>query len=96
MAAKPTLPIESEEKIIEMLPNPFVTNFIIAIHSKEDTKAHITIYNSIGIKMKSMERLNLNKGLNNITVDGSAFSKGIYMVEIRTGETKTVKKIMKM
>ena len=96
VAAKPTLPIEREEKIIEILPNPFVTNFIIAIHSMEDTKAHITIYNSIGIKMKTMERLNLNKGLNNITVDGSAFSKGIYMVEIRTGETKTVKKIMKM
>ncbi len=96
VAAKPTLPIESENKIIEMLPNPFVTNFKISIQSTEDTKAKVTVYNSLGIKMRTIERTNLNKGFNNVTVDGSAFSKGIYMVEIVTGETKTVKKIMKM
>ncbi len=97
-SAQKTTPATSvnERSGISMSPNPFVSSFELSINSKQEVKAQVSIYNSLGIKVKGLEKVNLNKGSNNITVDGSSFARGVYMVEITMGDVKTVRKIVKM
>ena len=86
-----------DDKSVQVQPNPFVSRFDVFINSNQTTaKAQVVIYNTLGMVMKGIEKINLSNGLNKISVDGSTFAKGVYMVEIITGETKTVKKIVKM
>ena len=80
---------------IRLFPNPFSKTFTIDILSKEATAAQVNIYNEIGILMKANKTTNLTKGRNQLTVDGSIFSPGMYMVEIITGNAKTVRKVVK-
>ncbi len=76
-------------------PNPFTSNFSVSVNSNAEIKAHINIYNSIGIKMSEKADINFTKGLNKITFDGSGFAKGVYFVEIVTQNEKRIKKILK-
>ena len=86
-----------DNKSVQVQPNPFVSRFDVFINSNQTSaKAQVVIYNALGMVMKGIEKINLSNGLNKISVDGSTFAKGVYMVEIITGETKTVKKIVKM
>ena len=46
--------------------------------------------------MKTLPIINVLNGINKITMDGSSFAKGIYLVEVNMGEEKVVKKITKL
>lgn len=87
---------KEDNKSIIVQPNPFVASFDVFINADEMKNAQVVVYNSLGMIMKDLKTINLNKGINKITFDGSRFSKGIYMVEIITGESKTIKKIVKL
>ncbi len=80
----------------EINPNPFTSYFDLTINAKNTTKAQVSIFNSLGMKMKTLPLINAAKGFNKITVDGSSFAKGIYMVEVRMGEEKIIKKVIKL
>jgi len=87
----------SGEKIdIKISPNPFSSTFVLSINSKQNVKAQVVIYNSIGAKIKEQARINLLKGLNTIDFNFSNYAKGVYMVQINMGTIKAMKKIVKM
>ncbi len=86
----------AERSGISMSPNPFVSNFELSINSNKEMKAQVSVYNSLGIKVKGMEKISINKGSNKISVDGSPFARGVYIVEITMVEQKTTRKIVKM
>ena len=67
---------------INIFPNP--SSGIININTQE--QLFINIYNQQGVLIKSMQ-INKNK-----TIDLTGFSKGIYMVVIRTRNNETLKK----
>ena len=101
----PIVPISKQSPVVEntnasneisISPNPFKSNFTLTINSKEEQKGRVAIFNSIGIKMQEKASINISKGFNKISFDGSALAEGVYMVEITMGDTKTVRKIMKM
>lgn len=96
IVARKPIYIDNEDKTIQLQPNPFVSNFRVSITTPNETKAQINIFNSMGIKMKQIEKLGLTKGTNIVKIDGSGFAKGVYLVEIVTDNAKTVKKIVKM
>lgn len=81
---------------IAINPNPFTTSFELSINAKQDVKAQVTIFNSLGSKINEKTGIKVSKGFNKISFDGSTMSKGVYMVEINMNGEKTVKKIMKM
>lgn len=87
---------EIEKSNVSVFPNPFKSNFALTIEAKEEVRATVNIYNSLGIKVNENSRINLSKGSNRIPFDGAKLSKGIYMVEILMGDVKSVKKIVKM
>ncbi len=77
-------------------PNPFRTTFEVVIQAKEEKKVLLNVYNLPGIKVKETAAINLVKGSNKVTVDGSYLRQGMYMVEVNFGDLKTVKKIIKI
>ena len=96
IVAKQSLYLHNEDNRIQLQPNPFVSAFTISFNSANETKAQINIFNSMGVKMKQIDKLGMIKGTNTINIDGSRFAKGVYLVEIVTDNTKTVKKAIKM
>jgi bacillolysin len=88
--------INNTAESITVAPNPFNSEFIVSINSKQNTKAQVIIYNAVGAKVKEQTGINLSKGLNKISFNGANLSQGIYMIEIQFNNLKVVKKIVKM
>jgi Zn-dependent metalloprotease len=93
-AAETPVPITSTT--ISVNPNPFHANFDLSINSKQNAKAQVAIFNSVGVKVKERQGVNLIKGFNKISFNGSDLQKGVYMMEVVIGNEITVKKIVKM
>lgn len=81
---------------ITVSPNPFSSTFNLSINWKQDEKMQVNVYNAAGVKVLEKQGVNLNKGANQLTFNGSNLAKGVYMVEINIGETRTLKKVVKM
>lgn len=80
---------------VTIAPNPFTNSFVLSINSKNDTKAQVTMYNSVGTKVKQQSGINLSKGTNSLTLNCSNFTAGVYTVEIYFGGLKIIKKVIK-
>ncbi|WP_153798103.1 M4 family metallopeptidase [Foetidibacter luteolus] len=85
----------AQEPGVEVSPNPFAQSFILTINAKKEGKAQIVLYNSYGARVQRQAGVNLIKGVNRVTVDGSALASGMYMVEVNMGDSKLVKKVIK-
>ena len=96
VSAKEEIKTSLTTESIAINPNPFTTNFEVSINSKSDVKAEVNIYNALGIKINAKAGINVGKGFNKISFDGSNYARGVYMVEINMNGEKTVKKIVKM
>ena len=96
VSAKEAVKSSVSAESISINPNPFTTNFEVSINSKSDVKAQVTIYSSLGVKVSEKAGINVSKGFNKMTFDGSNYSRDVYMVEINMNGEKTVKKIVKM
>lgn len=92
----PFLKDEFNTKTIQVQPNPFVSKFQIIIYSTTEGKAHLNIYNTLGIKLKELYNINITKGQNKIEIDGKGFSPGMYLVESIIGHNKSTVKLIKM
>jgi bacillolysin len=89
-------PVETTASGTTITPNPFHTSFDISISSKQDTKAQVVVYNSLGEKIQEKRNITIAKGLNKISINGGNWVNGIYMVETIIDNVRTVKKIIKM
>lgn len=76
----------SEEETIEIFPNP--TNGIFEIKTPLNEYAKIKIINSTGAVLKEIECTDQK-------IDISHFAKGLYFISVETGNTMSVKKILK-
>ncbi|HEX5153485.1 MAG TPA: M4 family metallopeptidase [Parafilimonas sp.] len=80
---------------VAIAPNPFTGSFVVTINAKKDGKAQVSIYNSVGGKVKDQQGVNLVKGANKLSFNGASFTSGVYMLEVNFGDSKIVKKIVK-
>ncbi len=80
---------------VTVVPNPFTTSFTLYINAKNNAKAQVFVYNSIGAKVIEQPSVNLVKGNNTLLLNGANLASGVYMVEVNFGDSKIVKKIIK-
>jgi hypothetical protein len=80
---------------IQIMPNPFNSSFELSVTVNNDEPASIIIYNTLGAQVKELKQQQLTAGRNAINFDCSELASGIYLVEIKAGDTRTVKKIVK-
>jgi hypothetical protein len=81
---------------VSIAPNPFTGSFVVTINAKKDGRAQVAIYNSFGGKIKEQQGVNLVKGINKVSFNGSNLASGVYMLEVNFGDSKLVKKIVKV
>ena len=81
---------------ISITPNPFRSGFNLAISSLKEAKAQVVMYNARGMKVQQKSGLKLSQGTNNIRIDGTGLSSGIYLIEIFVDNKKTVKRVIKL
>lgn len=80
---------------IHVTPNPFKSAFVLTISAVKEGKAQVCIYNAVGVKVQQQSGVNLVKGDNKLTLDGSKLAQGVYVVEVNFGYTKLTQKIIK-
>jgi len=83
------------DESVTIAPNPFTGSFVVTVNAKKDSKAQVSIYNSVGAKVKDQQGVNLVKGINKLSFNGSTFTSGVYMLEVNFGDSKIVRKIVK-
>jgi hypothetical protein len=78
---------------ILLFPNPAKNNASVLIDLQDNAKVDINVMNLVGDVVKTSS-LNAASGENEINVDLSGLSSGIYMVNVKVGGASTTKKLI--
>lgn len=76
-----------------LYPNPTKGNASVLINLKENSKIDINVMNLVGQVVKTMSA-DAVSGENEINVDLSGLTSGIYMVNVKVGGSSTTKKLI--
>jgi len=74
-------------------PNPFSTIATVNFNNNTGIDAIIEVVNMVG-QVVYTENVGDASGMQNVTIDGSSFDAGIYMVNVKTGAVITSKRIV--
>ncbi len=78
---------------LNIFPNPTNGDFMVSYTLTNTDKVSISIYDFMGKKIGT-KLVNGTLGLNTVSISGNEFAKGIYLVEIATGDKKETKKLI--
>jgi hypothetical protein len=76
----------------EVYPNPASNNVTVKAYSSNEQSGTVTIYNTLGQVVKTAN-VSLNAGTNDVNINTSELSSGVYNVVMNTGGTSFVKKL---
>jgi len=91
-----------QPKTFELLhnyPNPFNAETVISFKLNKHTTIVLTVYNILGQHVRTLLDKDMSSGFHKITWDGknaagNSVSSGLYLYELRTEETREVKKML--
>ncbi|CAN5766969.1 hypothetical protein BH10BAC3_BH10BAC3_22160 [soil metagenome] len=85
--------VNTQNEAVGIYPNPFMNNAVLRFSVNEESDYTVTLYNSMGAKVKLLGRGKANAGkLNTINIDGSQLAPGMYLAHLVTNTgTKTIK-----
>ncbi len=78
----------------EIFPNPSSAIFNISFDLLKSEKTEVKITDMLGREIKIIVKNFLTTGVHTYSIDTREFSKGIYLVTLRTGELTTIKKLV--
>ncbi len=78
---------------VSVYPNPIVTNATIAFSSALSQPATVSVYNTLGQKVKDY-RLNANESEMTLDFDALHIESGIYIIQVATGDKKNTYKVI--
>lgn len=82
------------ESASELYPNPATGNSSLTISLKRESEVQLQVINMLGEKIFSGATQQLPQGKHKLSVDCSLFNSGIYLVSIRSGENKIIKRLI--
>ncbi|MCW3077855.1 MAG: hypothetical protein JWO32_2464 [Bacteroidetes bacterium] len=74
-------------------PNPASHSAILSIDMKDNAVVNVDVYNTIGQQVKSSKHT-AQVGENNLNIDLSNLSSGIYLVNVKVGNATSTKKLI--
>jgi len=83
---------DMESDLVKVYPNPFVSTLHLELNWISEDFTTVKIYNIIG---KQIYLQSFEPGAQIITIDSNTFEKGIYFVEIKSGNKKNTQRIIK-
>lgn len=78
---------------LNVFPNPTNGDFMISYTLVNTDKVSISIYDFMGKKVET-KLVNGILGLNTVSISGNEYAKGIYLIEIASGDKKETKKLI--
>ena len=78
---------------LNIFPNPTNGDFMVSYTLTNTDKVSISIYDFMGKKIGT-KLVNGTLGLNTVSISSNEYAKGIYLVEIATGDKKETKKLI--
>ncbi len=75
-------------------PNPFNPSTVIQFNIPFRQRVELTIYNSIGQKVKTLLNLDLSAGLHKVEFNASNLASGVYFYRLKTDKFISTKKMM--
>ena len=91
-----TTPSAIEENAINGLgvyPNPFTTIATVNFNNNTGIDAIIEVVNMVG-QVVYTENVGNASGLQNVTIDGTSFTAGIYMINVKAGAVLTSERVV--
>jgi hypothetical protein len=80
-------------KGLSMFPNPANTTANINFELTDKQEVSVNVYNSLGALVYTENKGTLAAGQQNIILNTEAYANGIYMIELVTGDMKTVSRL---
>jgi hypothetical protein len=79
---------------VDINPNPIASPLTILLHDFDATNADVYIVNAGG-QLMYRKNVVLFNGAELLTISTSNWAKGIYMVHIKAGDKKIIKRVMR-
>ena len=76
--------ITQEMELFQNVPNPVRSNTEIGFFLPEDTKATITLTNSIGQEVVTITEMDYQRGYHSVNLERAALSSGMYFYSLKT------------
>ena len=76
--------ITQEMELFQNVPNPVRSNTEIGFFLPEDTKATITLTNSIGQEVVTLTEMDYERGYHSVNLEREALSSGMYFYSLKT------------
>ena len=81
-------------KLEQNFPNPFVNETEIRFNMPEDGHVRLTLFNSLGEKIKVLIDSDAPAGLNTVKLDKGNLSGGVYFYKLETGNFRETRKMI--
>jgi len=88
-----TIPIFDYD-VAQNYPNPFTRTSIVKVNVRQSTPLTLEVVNMMGQQVYTVDAGIANPGMNQITIDGSKLTTGVYFYTVRAGETTITKKMI--
>lgn len=83
-----------DEYSVDIYPNPAIDNVVLSFDLPSAQKISACIYNMIGQTVWAQAAQEMKAGQNEIGINTSSFSPGVYMVEISADRGKIIKRLV--
>jgi hypothetical protein len=81
-------------QLLDIYPNPASEITVIPVKANYQMQCSITLTNMLGDVVEVIHEGEVPAGKKNFFIDATQYASGMYQVVIRSGENKTVKKLM--
>jgi len=78
---------------LSVYPNPFSDKTSLTFNLERNENVTVNIYNAIGELMYSINRGQMNQGINKIELNNEGLSNGIYFVTLNAGDLSLTRKV---
>jgi len=93
LSVKEPLADNDEGPVFDVGPNPFRERTVIKFTGDDQYKPHtVEVVSATGAVLQIMST---PAGIDNVTLDGSAFDAGLYYLKVTTGRVSAVKRVVK-
>ena len=83
-----------DDDVSQNYPNPFSGNSIVKVNLQQAAQLSLEVINLMGQNIYTIDAGTAQSGINNLSIDGSKLTPGIYFYTVRAGETAITKKMI--
>jgi hypothetical protein len=94
-AEEPALPDAETLSLTDVYPNPFRESVQVAWRSSVTGRVSVRVYDVLGREVVRLQNDMQIPGTRSVTIDGADLAPGVYFVEIRQGDARSVRKVVR-